>query len=127
MIGYYLALDLCHRWSDKFEWLTDKQEEFGPEFNSPLYEHFYWNGEQRTWFGAVEEAVAYPTKEEAEGQAVFAMALDADVAGHIHVVSAKEAMRREAHRIEARKLDKERRRKHEEMRYKTERGEGGPI
>lgn len=123
--GFYLALD--RYWRDpqknRFEWEADRNRVEGLEWLSPRYEHFYWHGEKRTWFGAVEDAMSYPTKEEAEGQAVFAMALDADVAGHMHIVSRREAFKREEFNIERRTHEKKAREQHDKMRFKLGPGE----
>lgn len=128
MIGWYLALDRCARdsFKDAFMWEGERNHVEGLMW-SPNYEHFYWNGDERTWHGAVEKATEYATKEEAEGQSVFAMALDAAVAGHMHVVDAVSAYRREKPAIEARKLAQEERARHEKMRFKLGPGEGGVI
>lgn len=128
MKGFFLALDRCRRdtINDKFLWAVDRNHVEGIMF-PPTYEHFYWHGEKRTWFGAVEEATEYETSEEAEGQSVFAMALDAEVAGHMHVVSALDAFRREKDAIKARNEAKLRQAEHDKMRFKLGPGEGGMI
>ncbi len=128
MKGFFLALDLCHRdtFLNRFEWANERNRVEGLAFG-PTYEHFYWHGEQRTWYGAVEDATEYATREEAEAQSVFAMALDADVAGHMHIVSALEAFRREKDKIEARNKAKLEREIHDKNRFRLGPGEGGLI
>ncbi len=127
MKGFYLSLDRCTRdGSGRMMWESDRNHVEGLMF-TPNYEHFYWHGEHRTWYGAVEDAMVYETQEDAEAQSVFAMALDADVAGHLHVVSAKDAFERERDKIEARNTAKLQREQHDKMRFKLGPGEGGLI
>lgn len=128
MKGFYLALDRCtvDTVNNRFMWEGDRNHVEGLMW-TPNYEHFYWSGDKRTWFGAVEEATEYETFDEAEGQSVFAMALDANVAGHMHVVSALDAFRRERRNIDARLAAKKERERHDSMRFKLGPGEGGMI
>lgn len=128
MKGFYLALDRCHRdnFKDTFLWEGDRNHVEGLMF-TPNYEHYYWNGAERTWHGAVEKATEYDSAEEAEGQSVFAMALDAAVAGHMHVVSALDAFRREQKNMKIRKDAEDEKKRWDENKYKLGPGEGGMI
>jgi hypothetical protein len=124
--GFYLSTDLLYKtpYSEKYEWLKKGGGYMGAAIEG---EHFYWNGEERTWRGAVEKAIAYPTMEEAEGQAVFAVALDPETAGHVHVIEAAAAWKREAQNIERRKVDEAKFKQHQENRFKLRRDDGGSV
>jgi len=72
----------------------------------PGAHHWYWNGSARAWFTEIERAEVYTTIEEAESQAVIAVALDARVAGHVEIVPESVALLRENEGIAERRHQK---------------------
>ena len=132
MSGYYLALDKVYIRNLVFRGTMTTDENPLMDWNEKHTEakHYYWAAQGRAWTHAIEDADVFPTTEEAEGQALIAVSLDPNVAGHVNVVEEKRALAREAKNIQQRELDEEIRLKQEaEMKkgYKLGRGDGGPI
>lgn len=125
--GYYLALDKVNILMPGWMGITSTED--NPRFDwdekHTRAKFYYWNGEERSWFHEIEKAAVYGTVEEAEGQALLAVSLDQNVAGHVNILQEETCLAREKQNIDRRKNEEEQRKKHGNYRFGLRPGEGG--